>query len=68
MKFAFFSCHYADVAKVTTMYANKSIRILDEISCFFGPLRALRMSFHAFLAVMRCLDEISCFLAVEFSS
>ncbi len=35
-----------------------------EISCFWGPLRALRMFF---LALVRFLDEISCFLAAEFS-
>jgi hypothetical protein len=28
--------------------------------------RALRTSFHAFLAATRCLDEMSCFLAAEF--
>jgi hypothetical protein len=43
------------------------IRYLDEISIFLGPLRALRMRFHACLAVMRYLDEISCFLAAKFS-
>ncbi len=38
----------------------------DEISCFFGPLRALCMRFHACLVVVRCHDEILCFLAAEF--
>jgi hypothetical protein len=46
---------------------NFLTRYPDEISYFFGPLRALRMRFHACLALMRFLDEISCFLASEFS-
>jgi hypothetical protein len=37
-----------------------------QFSCFWGPLRALRMRFHACLALMRILDEISCFLGAEF--
>ena len=40
----------------------------DEMSCFFGPLRALRMRYHnACLSVTRYLDEIACFLAAEYS-
>jgi hypothetical protein len=45
---------------------NFRTRYPDEMSCYFGPLQALRMRFHACLAIMRCLDEISCFLAAEF--
>jgi hypothetical protein len=46
---------------------NLRMRYPDEISCFFWPLRALSMRFHACLAVMRFLDEISGFLACEYS-
>ena len=46
---------------------NFRTRYPDEILRLFGPLRALRMRFHACLAVMRYLDEISCFLAAECS-
>jgi hypothetical protein len=42
-------------------------RYPDKISCFGGPLRALRVRFHALLAVIRLDNVISCFLAAEFS-
>ncbi len=32
----------------TFVLHNFRPRYPDEISCFFGPLRALRMRFHAF--------------------
>ncbi len=40
--------------------------ILCFMSCCVGPLRALRMRFHACLTGVRSLDEIACFLAAEF--
>jgi hypothetical protein len=43
------------------------MRYPDEMSCFLGSLRALRMRFHACLTVVRCLDEMTCFLAAECS-
>lgn len=47
---------------------NFRARYPDEMSCFFGSLRALRMRFHACWAVMLCLDEIPCFVvAAEYS-
>ena len=43
------------------------MRYPDEISCCFGPLRALRMRLRACSTVKNILDEISCFLAAQFS-
>ncbi len=54
--------------KIDAFWCTIFVRdISDEISYFFGPLGALRMRFHACLALMRFLDEMSCFSAAEFS-
>jgi hypothetical protein len=37
------------------------VRYPDEISCFFGSLRALRMRVHTCLAVMRLLENFMLF-------
>jgi hypothetical protein len=42
------------------------LKCLCEISCIFGPLRALRMRFHACLALMRFLDGFMLFLLPNF--
>jgi hypothetical protein len=46
---------------------NFRTRYPDEMAYFVGLLRALRMRFHACLAVVRCLAEMTCFLAADLS-